>query len=296
MERELANIVLLLQAITLGIVQGLTEFIPVSSSAHLVIVRWLFGWSDPVLDGLSFDVSLHIGTLVALLAFFAAEWGRLIRAGIASLIERKVGQDPERELAWFLILGSIPAGVVGLLAESKIEEMFHVPGGTNGRIGGLLAIAALLVVGGLALWAADRFGRHRRRIEQLTARDVMVIGMAQALSVFPGVSRSGSTIMAGMALRFERSAAARFSFLLSTPIIMAAGLKGLLDLSKRFYLGDLRGPDLQLFAVGFLASLVSGYFCIKFLLRFLQTNSTAVFAAYRCGLAGLIVWVALSRG
>jgi undecaprenyl-diphosphatase len=285
------------RAIALGIVQGLTEFIPVSSSAHLVIVRWLFGWSDPVLEGLSFDLSLHLGTLVALLAFFATEWVRLVRAGVASLVERRIGDDPDRQLAWFLVLGSIPAGVAGFLAEAKIEELFHSPSSSDHqRNGAYLAIAALLIVGGLALWAADHFGRQRRGIEQLKLGDVIVIGLAQALSVFPGVSRSGSTMMAGLALRLNRPAAAQFSFLLSTPIILAAGLKGVFNLTKQFQSDQLTLVDLQLFGVGFVASMVSGYFCIKFLLRFLQTHSTAVFAGYRCVLAGLIICVALRRG
>lgn len=284
-----------LQAIALGIVQGLTEFLPVSSSAHLIIVPWLFHWTDPVMNSLTFDVSLHMGTLVALLAFFAADWVRLFRAGVASIVERRIGDDRDRQLAWYLVIGSIPAAVVGFLAESKIEELFHKP--TSGeQPGGFLAIGAFLAIGGLALWAADLFGRQRRQIEQLTLVDVIVIGLAQALSIFPGVSRSGCTIMAGLALRFDRPAAARFSFLLSAPIVLAAGLKGLYNVSVQLRSGALTLPDLQVFAVGFLASMVSGYISIRFLLRFLQTHSTAVFAVYRCVLAGVIVLIALGRG
>jgi undecaprenyl-diphosphatase len=284
----------ILQAILLGIVQGLTEFLPVSSSAHLVIVPWSLDWTDSVVDRLTFHVSLHLGTLVSLLAFFAGEWVRLFRAGVASVVERRIGNDPDRRLAWFLIVGSIPAGIVGYFAESKIDELFHSPD-SAGRRGGMIVMAVLLVVGGLALWAADRFGRQRRKMDQLTLRDVLFIGLAQAISVFPGVSRSGSTIMAGLALRLERPAAARFSFLLSAPIIFAAGMKGLFNMSRQFETGELTLPDLQLFGVGFLASMVSGFYCIKFLLRFLQTNSTAVFAVYRFLLALVILWIAIRR-
>jgi undecaprenyl-diphosphatase len=283
-----------LQAILLGIVQGLTEFLPVSSSAHLVIVPWALDWTDSVVDRLTFHVSLHLGTLVALLAFFAGDWVRLLRAGVASVVERRIGDDPDRRLAWFLVVGSIPAGIVGFFAEAKIDELFHSPNGADRR-GGMIVMAVLLVVGGLALWAADVFGRQRRKMDQLTLLDVLIIGLAQALSVFPGVSRSGSTIMAGLALRLERPAAARFSFLLSAPIIFAAGLKGLFNMSRHFETGELTLPDLQLFGVGFLASMVSGFYCIKFLLRFLQTNSTAVFAVYRCIVALLILWIVFRR-
>ncbi len=284
-----------LQAIALGILQGLTEFLPVSSSAHLIIAPWLFRWTDPVMGSLTFDVSLHLGTLVALLAFFAADWVRLFRAGVASIVQRRIGDDPDRRLAWYLVIGSIPAGVVGLLAESKIEQLFHEPS-SGERPGGFLVMAAFLAIGGLALWAADVFGRQRRSVEQLTLFDVIVIGLVQALSIFPGVSRSGSTIMAGLALRLDRPAAARFSFLLSAPIVLAAGMKGLYNVARQLGSGDLTLPDLQVFAVGFGASMVSGYISIQFLLRFLQTNSTAVFAIYRCVLAGVIVWIALDRG
>jgi undecaprenyl-diphosphatase len=283
------------KAIALGVVQGLTEFIPVSSSAHLIIIPWLFQWSDPLLSSLTFDVSLHLGTVVALLLFFASDWVRLIRAGFASVVERRIGDDPARRLAWFLVIGSIPAGVAGLLGESAVERLFHAQSGVAQR-NGFIVIGILLLVGGVALWAADRFGRQSRQIDQLTLWDVVLIGFAQALAILPGVSRAGSTIMAGLALRMQRTAAARFSFLLSAPIILGAGLKGLHNLRAQFVAGELANQDLELFLAGFIASMITGYFCIKHLLRFLQTHSTAVFAAYRCVLAVLVIWVALRRG
>jgi undecaprenyl-diphosphatase len=284
----------LLQAIVLGIVQGLTEFLPVSSSAHLIIVPWLIRWTDSVVDSLAFDLSLHLGTLVALFVYFAADWGRLIRAGLLSVVERRIGDDRERKLAWFLVIGTIPAGLVGFFAESKIKRLFYEPDSSDDA-GRFIVMGGCLIVGGLALWAADYFGRQRRRMEQLTLGDVLVIGLAQALSILPGVSRSGSTIMAGLALRLERPDAARFSFLLSAPIILAAGLKGLYNIVEQVRSGALAVTDLEVFAVGFIASLVSGYFCIHFLLKFLQTNSTAIFALYRCVVAGFIIWIAFHR-
>jgi undecaprenyl-diphosphatase len=284
----------IIQAIVLGIVQGLTEFLPISSSAHLIIVPWLLDWTDSVVHSLAFDLSLHLGTLVALLVYFSVDWARLIRAGFASVVERRIGDDRERKLAWLLVIGTIPAGLAGFLAESKIKKLFYEPESPDGT-GRFMVMATCLLVGGVALWAADYFGRQRRRLDQVTLGDVLVIGLAQALSILPGVSRSGSTMMAGLALRLERPAAARFSFLLSAPIILAAGLKGLFDIMRQVQSGSLAVSDLQIFAFGFVASLASGYFCIHFLLRFLQTNSTAVFAVYRCFAAGLILWIAFAR-
>ncbi len=263
----------IIQSIILGLVQGLTEFIPISSSAHLIIVPWLFGWNDPALTSLPFDVALHLGTLLAVLAYFAADWVRLIRAGVASIVERKIGADPDRRLAWLLVIGCIPGAIVGVLAESKINDLFHAP-----------------------LLAAERMASHTRKLEQLKLSDSIWIGLAQALAIFPGVSRSGSTITAGLALGLERPAAARYSFLLSAPIIAGAGLKSLYDIYKGLGSGAIARGDLLLFPIGFVAAAVSGYLVIRFLMRFLQTNSTAIFVYYRWALAVLIIVVALARG
>jgi undecaprenyl-diphosphatase len=219
---------------------------------------------------------------------------RLINAGIASVVGRRIGDDPDRKLAWYLVIGTIPAGLAGLFAEPWIESIFYSPDTDAGR-GRFIAMAGFLVAGGLALWAADSFGRQRRRLEQLTLADVILIGMAQAMAILPGVSRSGSTMMAGLALRLERPAAARFSFLLSAPIIAAVCLKKMIDLVQEIRTGNLAVADLTVFAIGVLASFVSGYFCIRFLLRFLQTNSTAIFAIYRCIVAVFILWIAFQR-
>jgi len=283
--------VTLLQAVILGIVQGLTEFVPISSSAHLVIIPWLFRWSDP---GISFDVALHLGTLAALLWFFWSDWVRLVRSGVASIIERKIGNDKDRRLAWFLVIGTIPGGLAGLLAQSKIEELFH-QSNTPHTLGAMASMAVIIALLGAALFVAERIARHLRGLNQVSLKDAIVIGLSQAMAIFPGVSRSGSTITAGLALGLQRETAARFSFLLSAPIMLAAGLKSLLDVRSGLASGAMAQSDLLLFAVGFITAAVSGYLCVKFLLRFLQKNSTDVFVYYRWLLAVLVIVVAFIR-
>ena len=285
----------IIQSIILGIVQGLTEFIPISSSAHLIIVPWLFGWTDPALTSLPFDVALHLGTLVAVLWFFAGDWVRLIRAGVASLVERKIGNDPDRRLAWLLVIGVIPGGIVGVLLESKIDQWFHTPNEPI-RPMAMLIMAVIIVLLGSALFIVERVARHTRGMKALTLRDALIIGVAQALAIFPGVSRSGSTITAGLAVGLERETAARFSFLLSAPIIAGAGLKSLWEIYQAAKAGTLVSGDLILFPIGAVVAAVSGYYCIRYLLRFLQKNSTDIFVYYRWALAALVIVVALARG
>jgi undecaprenyl-diphosphatase len=282
----------ILQAIVLGLVQGLTEFIPISSSAHLVIIPWLLGWQDP---GLTFDVALHMGTLLALLIFFAADWIRLARAGIASIVERKIGDDLDRRLAWLLVLGTIPGGIAGMLLESKIEALFHQPNAPH-QSGAMIMMGIIIALLGAALFVAERVARHARTLNQISLKDTLIIGCAQAFAVFPGVSRSGATITAGLALGLERQAAARFSFLLSAPLIAGAGAKSLMDIFGEIRHGLFGSSELTLFAVGLITAAVSGYMCIKFLLRFLQRNSTDIFVYYRWILAVFIIIIALARG
>lgn len=286
---------LIFQAIILGIVQGLAEFIPISSSAHLIIVPWFFQWDDPVLDSLTFDVALHMGTLVALLLFFGPEWIRLIRAGVASIVERKIGGDPDRKLAWLILIGTIPGGIAGVIGESKITELFHKP---NAPIqpAAMIVLAILMALLGLALFVAERIARHLRGMESLTLKDAVLIGIAQAFAIFPGVSRSGSTITAGLALGLQRESAARFSFLLSAPIIAGAGAKSLYDIVKEIGAGTIAPNELVLFPIGVVVAGVSGYLCIKYLLRYLQSHSTDIFVYYRWALAAVIILVALTRG
>lgn len=286
---------LIFQAIILGIVQGLAEFIPISSSAHLIIVPWFFQWDDPVLDSLTFDVALHMGTLVALLLFFGPEWIRLIRAGVASIVERKIGGDPDRKLAWLILIGTIPGGIAGVVGESKITELFHKP---NAPIqpAAMIVLAILMALLGLALFVAERIARHLRGMESITLKDAVLIGIAQAFAIFPGVSRSGSTITAGLALGLQRESAARFSFLLSAPIIAGAGAKSLYDIVKEIGAGTIAPNELVLFPIGVVVAGVSGYLCIKYLLRYLQSHSTDIFVYYRWALAAVIILVALTRG
>ncbi len=284
----------IVRALILGVLQGLTEFIPISSSAHLIIVPWLFGWDDPALVGLSFDVALHLGTLVAVLWFFATDWIRLGRAWLHSVTERRIGTDPDRRLAWLLLIGCLPGAIVGALAETQIERLFHEPNRPIEPTPMIVMAALVAAMGGL-LYLADHLARHQRGIEQVTVKDALLIGLAQAAAIFPGVSRSGSTITAGLALGLRRADAARFSFLLSAPIIAGAGLKSLYDAVRAWQSGGMAWFDVLLFAAGFAAAAISGYLCIKFLLRYLQQHSANVFVFYRWALAVLIVAVALAR-
>jgi len=284
------------QAAILGIVQGLTEFMPISSSAHLIIVPWLFGWKDPLLDSLQFDVALHLGTLLAVLVYFASDWVRLIRAGVASLVQRRIGNDPDRRLAWLLVIGSLPGGIAGVLGESKIEQLFHQPN-TPIKASAMIVMAIIIVLLALCLFAAERLAKHTRKMDSLSLRDALVIGVAQAFAIFPGVSRSGSTITAGLGVELERETAARFSFLLGAPIIAGAGLKSLWDLYQQAQAGGaFSQAEWNLVPIGVLAAAVSGFFCIRYLLRYLRQHSTDIFVYYRWALAALIVLVAVLRG
>ena len=286
---------LFIQAAFLGVIQGLTEFIPISSSAHLVIVPWLFKWHNPALTSLPFDVALHLGTLAAIVFFFASDWARLIRAGFASIVERKIGDAPDRKLAWMLIIGCVPGALVGALAEHKIEKLFHQPAMPM-RVSALIAMAVIIAMLAAVLFIVERVTNHVREMKSLSFKDAIIIGCAQAFAIFPGVSRSGATITAGLAMGLKRDSAARFSFLLSAPIIAGAGLKSLHEVMKELHTHALCASDLTLFAVGGLTAAVSGFLCIKFLLRFLQKNSTDPFVYYRWALAATIIVVALTRG
>jgi undecaprenyl-diphosphatase len=274
-----------LQAALIGILQGLTEFIPVSSSAHLELAPWIAGWPAGGLIGtLSFDVFLHLGTLLALLAYFAGDWLRLLGAAAASIRERRLGDDPDRRLAWLLILATIPAALIGFVGEDLIDKALH-----SDTDSVRLTIAAFVVVGAAALWLADRFGSRRREIDGLSTPGALAIGFSQALALLPGISRSGATISAGLALGLTRESAARFSFLLATPITLGAGLYGsrkLLDVSHT-------GVEWLAIAAGFAAAAISGMLAIGFMLRWLRTRSVTVFSVYRLLFAGLIVVLVL---
>lgn len=275
----------ILQAILLGIVQGLTEFLPISSSAHLIIVPWLLKPFTGIGDfGLSFDVALHLGTLLAVLSYFWQDWLRYIGAGVASVRERKIAGDHDRLIAWLLVIGCIPGAVAGMFLESRIEDWFHTPNSPH-QPSAMLGIAFFMIVMAGLLWLVDTFVRHFRPFGSLNLKDAILIGIAQALAVFPGVSRSGSTITVGLALGLTREAAARFSFLLGAPIIAGAGAKTLFDAVKE---GTLQS-EFGIFLAGFLAAAITGYLCIRFLLRYLQSHSLIVFVWYRLLVAFLII-------
>ena len=269
-----------LQALIMGIVQGLTEFLPVSSSGHLLIVPRLFGWDDAFIASLPFSVMLHLGTLGALLVYFRSDWFRIIPAGFATIRDRSFEGDPTRRLAWLLVAATIPAALAGFLLNDVIEERFHGVGPET-----MLPVAFTLVIGGVILWVADRFGRQDRHIDGVTFPIAIAIGAAQALALIPGISRSGISISASRFAGLNRESAARFSFLMATPITAGAIVFEI----RRLVAGEL-GVEVELvpLVVGMLAAFVAGMFAIGFLLRYLRTNSLTVFVIYRFVLAGIV--------
>ncbi len=272
---------LVVQAALIGLLQGLTEFIPVSSSAHLALAPWMAGWdTGGLLSSLAFDVFLHLGTLLALLVYFARDWVRYLAALVASVRERRIAGDPERRLAWLLVMATIPAAIIGFLGEDLITSLFH----GDSDVARLL-IAGFLAIGAIALWLADRLGARRRAMTELDAPAALTIGFSQALALIPGISRSGATITAGLALGLSREAAARFSFLLATPITLGAGLYG----SRRLLSEAHSGTEWLAISVGFGVAAVSGMLAIGFLLSWLRRHSVAVFSVYRILLAALVV-------
>lgn len=258
----------LLQAILLGLLQGITEFIPVSSSGHLVLVPWLLGWPEPELV---FDTVVHWGTLLAVLAFFWRDWLALITAWLRGLF-RWDWTEPEARLMWLLIVGTIPAALLGYLLDDFFESLFGQP---------VWVSVFLLVTAGL-LALSERLGSRTRETRDLRWLDSLLIGLGQAAAIAPGISRSGATIASGLFRGLERPAAARFSFLLSTPIILGAGLFQLLGLAS--------APDplaqVPVLVAGFLAAAISGYVCIWALLRYLQRGRLYPFAVY-CAYVGI---------
>jgi undecaprenyl-diphosphatase len=261
----------LFEAVILGIVQGLTEFLPVSSSAHLLMVPWLMGWQEPPFV---FDTSLHIGTLVALLVYFRKDVIELLKSFFRVLKTRNITDDKEGKLALLILIGTLPAGILGVVFEKMIEKNLHSP----------YVIVTTLIVLGIVLWAVDIKGKKNRDLDEVTLKDALFIGCAQAMALIPGTSRSGITMTAALLSNFNRETAARFSFLLSIPITAAAALFKLKDLFKMEITNDL----MLNFTAGILVSGIVGFLCIKYLLKYLQTNSFAIFAVYRI-IIGLIL-------
>ena len=264
-----------LQAIVLGIIQGLSEFLPISSSAHLTLAPWLLGWEDP---GLAFDVALHFGTLLAVLWYFRMEWLTLIKAAFGIITTGRV-ETPEKRRVVYLIIATIPGAIGGLMLQSRAESAFRSP----------QIIAIALIIMGALLWIVDKYVDQRRILGEMRWIDSLLIGLSQVIALIPGVSRSGSTITTGRLLKFDRQSAAMFSFLMSMPIIAAAVvLKG-----PEVLRGGGLGPEL---IVGVLASAISGWLAISVLLRYVTRHSYGIFALYRI-LLGVMVFVVLyARG
>jgi len=297
----------ILQAFLLGVLQGATEFLPVSSSGHLVLVPWLLGWTAP---GLAFDSVVHWGTALAVIAYFWRDWVSLVVAAVHSLRELTLRRlrtspttgrsptgegasgssataqpsqsSPDARLAWFILLGTVPAALIGWLLEDFFEGMFARP----------VAASAFLLVTAALLATSERLGRRARDLDTLAWSDALLVGLAQALAIFPGISRSGATIAAGLGRGLRRESAAKFSFLLATPIILGAGLLQVVDLVQ---MGNL-AAQFPTLVVGFVTSGVVGFSCIHFLLRYLQRRRLYPFAVY-CAAAGVTcLLVALARG
>lgn len=272
----------IIHAIILGIVQGLTEFIPVSSSAHLVLVPWVLGWPAP---GLLFDTLLHWGTLTAVVAYFWRDWISIIRGFFRSLTAHGPWNsspngrlaDADSRLAWGLIIGTLPAVILGVLFDEFFETLFGAPA----------AVAVFLLVTAGILTLSERLGRRTRPLKTLTLTDAVAVGFAQAVAIAPGISRSGATIAAGLARGLKREDAARYSFLLSTPIIFGAGLKQLFDVVTG---GATTGTPWGAVLAGTLAAALAGYLCIRFLLAYLRRGKLYIFAAY-CAVVGVAILI-----
>jgi undecaprenyl-diphosphatase len=263
----------ILHAVILGLTQGASEFAPISSSGHLVLVPWLFGWpivTDAELNK-TFDVALHMGTLLGALVYFRHDVVRYLRAWWASIRARAIGTADER-LAWALVIGTIPGVIIGATFETAIEDDLSQP----------WLIAVMLAVFGVVLWAVDRWSRSIRGFDTIGPRTGLGLGIAQALALSPGVSRSGITMTAGRAIGLDREASARFSFLLSLPIVFGAGVFASVDLVT----GGFHGYGAE-FAWGFVSAAVSGFAVIAFLLRYLRRHSFLVFMLYRLAVAAL---------
>jgi undecaprenyl-diphosphatase len=270
-----------LHAIVLGIVQGLTEFLPISSSGHLIAVPALLGWEE---QPLAFDVALHLGTMLAVLLYFWRDFALLIRHGLADLARhgaRVRSYSTYGRLALLILLGCVPAVIVGGLFNSWIEA----------NVRDVRLVAVLLAVFGLLLLAAERWHAAPSGIERVDAKRTLLIGVAQAMALFPGVSRSGTTIAVGMLSGLSRAAAARFSFLLSAPVVVGAGLRELPDIRH----AAAQDVSTTALATGFIAAFVSGLAAVHLLLRYLATRPLSVFAWYRFAAAGVILAVLALR-
>jgi undecaprenyl-diphosphatase len=264
-----------LQAIALGIIQGLSEFLPISSSAHLALAPWLFGWEDP---GLAFDVALHLGTLIAVLWYFRTEWAALIRAAFGIITTGRI-ETPEKRRVIYLIIATIPGAIGGYLLQAQAASTFRSPE----------LIGYTLIAMGIVLWLVDKLSAQARVLGEMRWIDALLIGLSQVVSLIPGVSRSGATMTTSRGLRFDRESAAEFSFLMSMPIIVAAivveGPKALAE-------GGLTNEIMS----GVVASAISGWLAISILMRYVSRHSYGIFAFYRVVLGAGVLAVLYARG
>jgi undecaprenyl-diphosphatase len=263
------TIMTVFQAFILGLTQGIAEFLPISSTAHIILIPWLFHWPDP---GLTFDVAIHIGTLTAVVTYFWKDWTTLIYNGFRYGIASKEGK-----MFWFLVVASVPGAIAGILFEESIKTVFRSP----------LLIGIMLIIMGLFLFGADRFGKKADSDQDITFVQSLCVGLSQALSIIPGVSRSGVTMTSGLLSGLTREGAARFSFLLSTPIIAGAGLFGLRHLTRQEI-------NLQ-FIVGVATSAVIGFLVIGLLLRWLRKSNFLPFVWYRFMVGATVITLFLVR-
>ena len=265
-----------IEAVVLGIVQGLTEFLPISSTGHVRVIPALFGWQDP---GAAFSAVIQLGTMAAVLIYFQRDIRRITAAWVIGLWNKDVRRTPDSIAGWYIALGTIPVVVFGFAFRHQISSGAR----------SLTIVAAALVVGGVLMLVVDRIAKLERTIESLNRRDAIIIGFAQALALIPGVSRSGSTIVMGMLVGFDRTTAARFSVLLSIPAVVLSGLFELKDV------GDGGGPAWGMTIVGTLFAFAIGYASIAFLLRYLVRHSLAAFAVYRIAF-GILILVLAAAG
>jgi undecaprenyl-diphosphatase len=271
----------ILSAIVLGIVQGLTEFLPVSSTGHLILTQRILGIDDKEF-GLQFDAAIHLGTLAAVLLYFRGTFVELIGDWFKSVGARRWDVTPKAKLAWMIILGTIPAGILGVLIQSKAEDAIRSPA----------VVATMLLLFTLPMLAAERYGSQERDIDDVTPKDALLVGVAQSIALIPGVSRSGITISAAMFDGFKREQAAVFTFLLAAPITAAAGLKQVFDIARGHTEGSTGVPVI---ATGVVVSFVVGFAAIAFLIPYLRTNRLNIFAAYRVAL-GVVVLGLVAAG
>lgn len=266
------------QSIVLGIVQGLTELLPISSSAHLFLIPWFFNWEIPE----SFDVALHFGTLLAIGIFFFKDWIELIQGGLKTITKKE--KSTEGRLFWYIVIATVPGGIIGFILDKYAEGILTQP----------LIIAIALIVMGIILYIVDKNAKNKTDYENLSFKQTFIIGLSQALAFIPGVSRSGITMTTGRLMGVKREAAAKYSFMLSAPIVLAATVFKLNEFIEFFAIANTAG--IIAFIVGVLASFIVGILVIKFLLEFLRSRSFKVFAIYRIIIGILVIMAFVFKG